>query len=84
MEIALKAKLQQAEIRIIELNRQLSRMEEVVAERDREFQIKRQEIYQLNGVIAELREKNDGDDEHVRRMVLKIDHFRQENERLLN
>ena len=59
MEVALRAKLQQAEIRIIELNRQLERMEEVVAERDREFQLKRQQIYELNGVIAQLSEKKD-------------------------
>jgi hypothetical protein len=34
-------------------------MDEVIIERDREIEIKRQEIFELTGTVAELNEKRD-------------------------
>jgi hypothetical protein len=52
IEVVLRAHLEQAEIKNIELARQIARFDEVVAERDREVEVKRQEIYDLSGKLA--------------------------------
>lgn len=55
----LRAQLEQSEIRGVELQRQLARADEQLAERDKEIELKRQEIYDLNGKVADLTERRD-------------------------
>jgi chromosome segregation ATPase len=84
IEVNLRARLEQAEISNSELKRQISRVTEIVKEREDEIQVKQQEIYELTATVTEFSEKKDENEEDVRRIIVKLDHFRQINENQAN
>lgn len=71
--------MDQSSVKNLELNRQIARLEEIIKEREDEISLKRQENYELTGQVKEFVERKDETQEEVRKIIIKLDHFKQQN-----